>query len=911
MSRRRKESKEPAEEAESYPLHEYRQEVKGAIFLFFALISLVSTLSFAYGGRDRSNWLGLIGGIIGKVWFGLIGVGAYPVLFFIAWVGWRYLMGRSTFDLGRRFFQLVLLVSAINLIFSLVEDSWPQLTYLLADVSLSHSWAAKQRYHLGGALFYYLYRDLPGYSLLSLFNALGVACLAIAMLAFSLLKMTNTDLYPVFLSGRDWLKAALSRLKKALSASDKSFSHAPLASAALPSEMLPKEKCPSLGFSSEDKDAERLPMLLNAQKKLTDAIRQKANKREIAKEQLEKPFASSFTSEKSLNQPLGQLQPPTKRRAELMLQAVSESAALIEEPEKDDDVKGGLLHQERGLKQNLFEREKEQTKEFQKDEFQEEEFEEEEFEERGLETPEEDLLSEEKRQRALTAQRIYNGDWEEYELPSAQLLSAPKEVDVEELWQVLRLQAKVLEETCLNFGIEARVGNINCGPTITSFEVHPAVGVKVQRIKALANDLALNLEARSLRIIAPIPGKACVGIEIPNPQPQEVSFQELLSAYRSSNKRFHIPLLLGKAVNGEMVMSDLAKMPHLIIAGATGSGKSVCINTIVMSIVLNAKPNEIKLLMVDPKKVELTPYTRMPHMLAPVITEPQGACCALQWLVKEMERRYELLKMIGLRNIDSFNKRIADAEREASLRIEIPPKLHYIVAIIDELADLMMVSSNDIETYIARIAQMARAVGIHLILATQRPSREVITGLIKANFPTRIAFKVSSRVNSQIILDDVGAETLLGNGDMLFLPPGTSHLTRVQGAFISDADINRVVEHVCSQAPPRYEINSFDEMAQSTGDGDGLFDEDEQATDQLFGDAKQVILSTGNASTTFLQRKLKIGYARAASLMDQLEKRGIVGPADGSRPRKILARGSSLDDEEGDDEDDYEEDDGY
>ncbi|MEM1283310.1 MAG: DNA translocase FtsK 4TM domain-containing protein [Chlamydiota bacterium] len=496
------------------------------------------------------------------------------------------------------------------------------------------------------------------------------------------------------------------------------------------------------------------------------------------------------------------------------------------------------------------------------------------------------LSSATKRARALEVQAVYNGDFENFKIPNTNLLQSPEKVDQTSLKKNLKRQAEVLEETLLSFGIEAKVGQINCGPSINSFEVHPAIGVKVQKIKALENDIALNMEAKSIRIIAPIPGKAAVGIEIPNPQPQEVGFKDMLNAYQKGGKKFHIPILLGKSVSGEYVMSDLAKMPHCIIAGATGSGKSVCINTIVMSILMNTKPDEIKLIMVDPKKVELTPYSNLPHMLAPVITEPQGACAALMWLVKEMESRYELLKMVGVRNIASFNSRKIDKEAEEALNREIPEKMHYIVGIIDELADLMMVASSDIETPIARIAQMARAVGIHLILATQRPSREVITGLIKANFPTRISFKVASRVNSQIVLDETGAETLLGNGDMLFLPPGTSHLLRAQGAFVRDEDINKVVEHICEQAPPNYVIQSFDTMS-DFGDFD-LDDSKDAPKDSLYNDALDIVMSTGNASTTFIQRKLKVGYARAASLIDELEERGVIGPAEGSKSRKVI-----------------------
>jgi len=482
------------------------------------------------------------------------------------------------------------------------------------------------------------------------------------------------------------------------------------------------------------------------------------------------------------------------------------------------------------------------------------------------------------KKREAPQSKVTNG----FRLPPASLLRIPKQVDPGLLKKDLRKQAALLEETLMSFGIEAKVGDIHCGPTITSFEVHPSVGVKVQKIKALENDIALNLQAKSIRIIAPIPGKAVVGVEVPSLIPQEVGFKELLQHYQRGKQKAQIPILLGKTVSGEIVMSDLAKMPHCIIAGATGSGKSVCINTIVMSIVMNAGPDEIKLLMVDPKKVELTGYTNLPHMIAPVITEAHGAFAALNWLVKEMQVRYEILKQLGLRNITAFNSRKRDVQFEESLDIPVPDTMPKIVGIIDEFADLMMASDSDLETPIARIAQMARAVGIHLILATQRPSREVITGLIKANFPTRISFKVASRVNSQIILDDSGAESLLGNGDMLFLPPGSSHLIRAQGTYISDDEINQIVGFICSQAKTNYLIPSFDRMPKEE-----LLGSDE-GKDSLYDEARSIVIDTGTASTTFLQRKLKIGYARAASLMDELENHGIIGPQEGAKPRRIL-----------------------
>jgi len=466
-------------------------------------------------------------------------------------------------------------------------------------------------------------------------------------------------------------------------------------------------------------------------------------------------------------------------------------------------------------------------------------------------------------------------------LPSFDLLTDPAKIDHPTIKKELKKQAEVLEETLKNFGIIARVGEINCGPTITSFEVHPSIGVKVQKIKSLEKDIALNLQAKSIRIIAPIPGKAAVGIEVPSLYPQEVSLKEMIINYQNESTHKSIPILLGKTVTGECVNADLTKMPHLLIAGATGSGKSVCINTLVMSILMNSSPEDVKLLMVDPKKVELTQYSNLPHMLAPVITEAHGAYAALQWLVKEMNSRYDILKHLGLRNVTAFNMRKM-TKKEKELDIEVPQKMPLIVAIFDEFADLMMVSSADLETPIARIAQMARAVGIHLILATQRPSREVITGIIKANFPSRIAFKVSSRINSQIILDEVGAESLLGNGDLLFSPPGSSQLLRAQGAFIRDEDINKVIDFICAKYPPNYLIPSFDAMARQ----EEL--KSTNAKDQLYDQALNIVMSTRNASTTFLQRKLKIGYARAASIMDELEANRIIGPQIGSKPRKIL-----------------------
>lgn len=806
QSAKKKSKKKKASEIKAKP---ERPEVKGVLFLASALLLLLSLLSFAYV-PPASNWLGLIGSSIGWVFLAFLGLGSYVLCCYLGWLGWRFLFRKSVNHPELKTLSIIVMILSMNMLLSVLEDQSPRWQQFLGSTFYTHLWSTKLRYHLGGAPFYFLYRDLPTFNLLRLFNVLGVTLIFTTSFLASFLFLT---------------KFTLASIGRAIASLFSTLFNIRQAEPDDPTK--PKEERSFLRFVKL-----RIP------------------------------------GQATANQSQGG---STTHPSQEML-AIKPETNLKERPslsrKGQDDIPS--LEDSKKIKKLLPQ---------------------------VMQNAPSPSVPKTKREVALAAQSVYNGDFKSYEVPGTSLLTNGKKVDQTALKKDLRRQAEVLEETLQSFGIEAKVGEINCGPAITSFEVHPSIGVKVQKIKALENDIALNMEAKSIRIIAPIPGKAAVGIEVPNAQPQEVSFKDMLAAYQQSGKKFHIPILLGKAVNGDYVMSDLTKMPHCIIAGATGSGKSVCINTIVMSILLNARPDEIKLIMVDPKKVELTPYSRLPHMLAPVITEPRGACAALQWLVKEMEKRYEILKQLGVRNIDSFNNRTVNKALEESLDLDIPDKMHYIVGIIDELADLMMVSSNDIETPIARIAQMARAVGIHLILATQRPSREVITGLIKANFPTRIAFKVASRVNSQIILDEVGAETLLGNGDMLFLPPGTSHLMRAQGAFIRDEDINSVVEHICKQSPPRYVIQSFDTYEGPDDKGDD--DKAPANKDSLYQQAHDLVMQVGNASTTFLQRKLKIGYARAASLIDQLQEEGVISPSEGSKPRKVLKHAGGDDSDAG------------
>jgi S-DNA-T family DNA segregation ATPase FtsK/SpoIIIE len=463
------------------------------------------------------------------------------------------------------------------------------------------------------------------------------------------------------------------------------------------------------------------------------------------------------------------------------------------------------------------------------------------------------------------------------------------------------------------FGVTVSPGEIHVGPVITSYEVVPAPGVRVEKIANLDKNIALGMRAQSVRILAPIPGKAAVGIEIPNRTPTPVGMREILESEDWVSAKAEIPIALGKDVAGKPLISDLSKMPHLLIAGATGSGKSVCINSIIASIVYRKSPKDLRLLMVDPKVVELKVFNTLPHMLIPVVTEPKKVPSALKWLLGEMETRYQLFAKVGVRNIVGFNGRkktapgaAASASTEqpglegldpstatAEELAEMPARLPYIVAIIDELADLMMVAPAEIETSIARLAQLARAAGIHLIIATQRPSVNVITGVIKANLPSRIAFQVASQVDSRTILDGKGADTLIGRGDMLFSPPGSSRLVRAQGAFVSDEEVAEFVEYLKRNGPPKYAENvqnqiEDDAAANSDNDEEDIPDGEGADDEKLYQKAMGVLRATKRASTSTLQRRLRIGYNRAARIMDLMEERGVVGPENGSSPREII-----------------------
>jgi S-DNA-T family DNA segregation ATPase FtsK/SpoIIIE len=470
-----------------------------------------------------------------------------------------------------------------------------------------------------------------------------------------------------------------------------------------------------------------------------------------------------------------------------------------------------------------------------------------------------------------------------YELPPVSLLKMPKKANQSKEHKNIYANAQKLEKTFQSFGVKAKVAKVHLGPAVTKYEVYPDVGVKVSKIVNLSDDLALALAAKDIRIEAPIPGKSAVGIEVPNEEVAMVSLREVLEAKENNRPDAKLHIGLGRDISGEAVLAELNKMPHLLVAGATGSGKSVCINGIIVSLLMRTKPHEVKLMMIDPKMVELNMYNGIPHLLAPVVTDPKKASQALKRVVSEMERRYELFSHTGTRNIEGYNEYVKRHNEEEEAK---QPTLPYIVVIVDELADLMMVASSDVEDSITRLAQMARAAGIHLIIATQRPSVDVITGVIKANIPSRIAFSVSSQTDSRTILDMGGAEKLLGRGDMLFLPVGASKPVRVQGAFLSDEEVEEIVDFVIAQQKAQYQE---DMIPKDTPESEDDFEDD------LYDEAVELVVEMQTASVSMLQRRFRIGYNRAARLIDAMEVRGVVGPYEGSKPRSVLVSGASED----------------
>ena len=480
----------------------------------------------------------------------------------------------------------------------------------------------------------------------------------------------------------------------------------------------------------------------------------------------------------------------------------------------------------------------------------------------------------------LTLDHTAHVEDDNYEYPSIELLAEPKEGEVFDRKAIHGVAVR-LQKTLASFGVDARVTNITKGPTVTRYELTPSTGVKVSKIVNLSDDIALNLAAKSIRIEAPIPGKAAVGIEVPNAVTESVMLREVIESDTFKNHKSKLAYALGKDAAGEVRVGDIAKMPHMLIAGATGSGKSVCINSIIVSLLYKSKPSEVKMILVDPKMVELSGYNGIPHLLIPVVTDPKKAAGALNWAVQEMVNRYNLFASKGVKDIKGYNA-VMEKDEEGV-------KLPQIVIIIDELADLMMVAPNDVEDAICRLAQMARAAGMHLIIATQRPSVDVITGIIKANIPSRIAFTVSSQVDSRTILDMAGAEKLLGKGDMLYYPVGETKPLRMQGTFISESEIEIIVEEIKANSNVKYSNEIIESIEKANGKNAKAGDDEEQDdADELLNDAIDLVMDMGQASASMLQRRFKIGYSRAGRIVDQMEARGLISGYDGSKPRQVL-----------------------
>lgn len=487
---------------------------------------------------------------------------------------------------------------------------------------------------------------------------------------------------------------------------------------------------------------------------------------------------------------------------------------------------------------------------------------------------------------ALNESKVAQEEELPYEFPPIDLLALPEDMPGHISDEELRMTASKLQDTLKSFNVDVKMGAVTCGPTVTRYELLPEQGVRVNKITNLADDLKLSLAASSIRIEAPIPGKAAVGIEVPNPVASSVYFRELLEGDAFTGSKSDLTFAVGKDIAGKLIMADIAKMPHLLIAGATGSGKSVCINTLIMSILYKADPKDVKLIMIDPKVVELSVYNGIPHLFCPVVTDPKEAAAALNWAVREMMDRYNKFKELGVRNIAGYNEKIKTVENAAAVGYG---KMPYLVVIVDEFADLMMVASKEVEDAVCRLAQLARAAGIHLVLATQRPSVNVITGVIKANIPSRIAFSVSSVIDSRTILDKGGAEKLLGKGDMLFFPSGYSEPVRVQGAFVSDKEVSDVVDFLCSNnAVPEYDHSVTQVVEEPKEEETAVEKKSQDDRDEYFEDAGRFVIESDRAAAGQLQRRFSIGFNRAGRIIDQLHKAGVVGPAEGTKPRKVL-----------------------
>lgn len=835
---------------------EKRWDIIGVTVAAFGLMLLFALTTYNKGdlsatSQQYANWIGPFGAYLAKGFLWTFGLGAF--LFPLIFIAWGLSIPISLLHhLQRRWPWMLLLAvtlcCGLDIHFNLFP---PHLSENLSTMSP------------GGFVGYILYHYV-----FFIFGKIGATIILLTLYLISIISLTNVKL-------DEWIALVIERLRQ------------------MREEAARRHKEAQARRKAEEAERKKQKQLLLENKKAEqEAERLRKEEEKRAKEE-------------------------ERRRKEE--EAEAERLRLEEEranKDTEDEIEAEVIDEDELPEENISEEDTDENK------LSEEENQNKQAQYKIIDAYSPDKLKERENTSILPSVRTA----EDYQLPSTELLNPIEPLEFEgESEDEMTQNAEAIRQTLADFRIEVEPGPITRGPSITLYEFIPARGVRMSRFTELSDNIAAVLKAVSINILAPIPGKNSVGIEVPNKNKVPVIIRELLESQEWSNTKARLPIALGKNIYGKPVIADLAKAPHLLVAGSTGSGKSVCINTIIVSLLYKFSPEQLRFIMVDPKQVELQQYNDLPHMIIPVVTDPKKAVLALQWLVNEMEKRYKLFAKVGVRKIEEFNKRMSkqqmasptpdpeeteqeeqapiieeeaealsteeecvDMEKEISVprdEEEIPDKLGYIVLIVDELNDLMLVAGKEVEEQIMRITQLARAAGIHCIIATQRPSVNVITGVIKANIPARIGFKVSNRADSNTILDRIGAEKLLGNGDMLFLAPGTDKPVRIQGAYVSDDEINSILDHIKTQAQPNFFEDFMKKLEQPANE---MGDEDDGEDEELIQKCIDVIYSQNRASTSLLQRALRLGYNRAARIMDILERRGIVGPSRGSKDREIL-----------------------
>ncbi len=834
---------------------EKRWDIIGVTVAAFGLMLLFALTTYNKGdlsatSQQYANWIGPFGAYLAKGFLWTFGLGAF--LFPLIFIAWGLSIPISLLHhLQRRWPWMLLLAvtlcCGLDIHFNLFP---PHLSENLSTMSP------------GGFVGYILYHYV-----FFIFGKIGATIILLTLYLISIISLTNVKL-------DEWIAIIIERFRQMREEAARRHKEAQARRKAEEAERK-KQKQLLLENRKAEQEAERLRKEEEKRAK-EEERRRKEEEAEAERLRLEEERANKDTED------------------EIVAEVIDEDELLEENTSEDDSDENELSEEENQNKQAQY---------------------------KIIDAYSPDKLKERENTSILPSVRTA----EDYELPSTELLNPIEPLEFEgESEDEMTQNAEAIRQTLADFRIEVEPGPITRGPSITLYEFIPARGVKMSRFNELSNNIAAALKAISINILAPIPGKNSVGIEVPNKNKVPVIIRELLESPEWINSKGRLPIALGKDIYGKPVITDLASTPHLLVAGSTGSGKSVCINTIIVSLLYKFSPEQLRFIMVDPKQVELQQYNDLPHMIIPVVTDPKKAVLALQWLVNEMEKRYKLFAKVGVRKIEEFNKRMSkqqvaspapdpeETEQEEQTPVieeeaealsteeehldmgkdisvprdeeEIPDKLGYIVLIVDELNDLMMVAGKDVQDLIMRITQLARAAGIHCIIATQRPSVDVITGVIKANIPARIAFKVSNRQDSNTILDSIGAEKLLGYGDMLFLPPGKPK-KRIQGAYVSDDEINSILDHIKTQAQPNFFEDFMKKLEQPTSE---MGNEDDGEDEELIQKCIDVIYSQNRASTSMLQRTLRLGYNRAARIMDILERRGIVGPSRGSKDREIL-----------------------